>query len=189
MDYLSGGDLRYHICRHRRFNEETTRFWVACLVSGLEYFHAKNIIHRDIKPENLVIETDGKSLSIWCLLTNLLSFRVLKNHRLRYRPCMAWRKCSRHEWHTWLYGPWSHVQVEPHNIRRFLCRRCHGLRVHLWQGKRNKPFIHLSHSLFIASIYRQKQERDPWPYSIQADLDQAKRHTSRLVNRGSWFRE
>ena len=24
MDYLSGGDLRYHICRHRRFNEETT---------------------------------------------------------------------------------------------------------------------------------------------------------------------
>ena len=25
MDYLSGGDLRYHICRHRRFSEEITR--------------------------------------------------------------------------------------------------------------------------------------------------------------------
>ena len=60
MDYLSGGDLRYHICKNRRFNEETTRFFVACLVSGLEYFHEKNIIHRDIKPENLVVETDGK---------------------------------------------------------------------------------------------------------------------------------
>lgn len=24
MDLLSGGDLRYHICRHRRFNEEQT---------------------------------------------------------------------------------------------------------------------------------------------------------------------
>ena len=60
MDYLSGGDLRYHICRNRRFNEEITRFFVACLVSGLEYFHEKNIIHRDIKPENLVVETDGK---------------------------------------------------------------------------------------------------------------------------------
>jgi len=35
-------------------------FFVACLVSGLEYFHEKNIIHRDIKPENLVVETDGK---------------------------------------------------------------------------------------------------------------------------------
>ena len=33
---------------------------MACLVSGLEYFHEKNIIHRDIKPENLVVETDGK---------------------------------------------------------------------------------------------------------------------------------
>jgi len=59
MDYLSGGDLRYHICRYRRFDEETTRFFVACLVQGLEYIHEKNIIHRDIKPENLVIENDG----------------------------------------------------------------------------------------------------------------------------------
>ena len=25
MDYLSGGDLRYHICRYKRFDEETTR--------------------------------------------------------------------------------------------------------------------------------------------------------------------
>ena len=35
-------------------------FFVACLVSGLEYFHEKSIIHRDIKPENLVVEIDGK---------------------------------------------------------------------------------------------------------------------------------
>ena len=59
MDYLAGGDLRYHICRYRKFEEETTRFFVACLVSGLEYVHDKNIIHRDIKPETLVIESDG----------------------------------------------------------------------------------------------------------------------------------
>jgi serum/glucocorticoid-regulated kinase 2 len=24
MDYLSGGDLRYHICKHRKFTEEQT---------------------------------------------------------------------------------------------------------------------------------------------------------------------
>lgn len=60
MDYLSGGDLRYHICKYRRFDEETTKFFVACLIAGLEYIHEKNIIHRDIKPENLVIENDGK---------------------------------------------------------------------------------------------------------------------------------
>ena len=34
-------------------------FFVACLISGLEYFHKKNIIHRDIKPENLVVDVDG----------------------------------------------------------------------------------------------------------------------------------
>ena len=34
-------------------------FFVACLVSGLEYCHEKQIIHRDIKPENLVIDMDG----------------------------------------------------------------------------------------------------------------------------------
>lgn len=33
-------------------------------MSGLEYFHKKSIIHRDIKPENLVIDIDGKWLSI-----------------------------------------------------------------------------------------------------------------------------
>ena len=59
MDYLAGGDLRYHICRYKRFSEEITRFFVACLVAGLEFIHKKNIIHRDIKPENLVIEHDG----------------------------------------------------------------------------------------------------------------------------------
>lgn len=76
MDLLNGGDLRYHICRHRRFNEETTSkfilhnhiykwcsisigFFVACLIAGLEYCHEKQIIHRDIKPENLVIDDDG----------------------------------------------------------------------------------------------------------------------------------
>ena len=59
MDYLSGGDLRYHICRNRKFDEVTTRFFVACLIAGLEYVHEKQIIHRDIKPENLVIESDG----------------------------------------------------------------------------------------------------------------------------------
>ena len=59
MDYLGGGDLRYHLCCNRRFNEEITRFFVACLVSGLEHIHRRNVIHRDVKPENLVLDYDG----------------------------------------------------------------------------------------------------------------------------------
>ena len=37
---------------------------MACLVSGLEYFHARDILHRDIKPENLVIDEEGKQSKI-----------------------------------------------------------------------------------------------------------------------------
>lgn len=61
MDLLSGGDLRYHICQRRRFNENQTKFFIACIVSGLEYIHNKDtpILHRDIKPENLVIDSEG----------------------------------------------------------------------------------------------------------------------------------
>ena len=59
MDLLLGGDLRYHIAIKRRFSEDITRFFIACLVHALESVHAANIIHRDIKPENLVFDNDG----------------------------------------------------------------------------------------------------------------------------------
>jgi len=73
MDLLTGGDLRYHISRHKRFSEEQTSnnifnkkmkkgFFVACIVLGLEYIHNNRVIHRDIKPENLVLDERGKFL-------------------------------------------------------------------------------------------------------------------------------
>ena len=59
MDLLTGGDLRYHVCKLRRFSENKTKFFIACLLLGLEYIHGNNIIHRDIKPENLVFDDRG----------------------------------------------------------------------------------------------------------------------------------
>ena len=58
-DLLTGGDLRYHICKYRKFSEEQTRFFLACILLGLEYCHSNNVIHRDIKPENLVLDDKG----------------------------------------------------------------------------------------------------------------------------------
>lgn len=59
MEYLRGGDLRYHMCFYDHFNEDQTRFITACIVLALEYIHSKNIIHRDLKPENIVFEENG----------------------------------------------------------------------------------------------------------------------------------
>ena len=61
MEYLRGGDLRYHLCFYEFFSEEQaskhhfiSEFVAGCIVLGLEYIHSKGIIHRDLKPENLV---------------------------------------------------------------------------------------------------------------------------------------
>jgi len=59
MDLLTGGDLRYHICKKRYFTEDQTKFFISCILLGLEYCHYYYIIHRDIKPENLVLDSKG----------------------------------------------------------------------------------------------------------------------------------
>ena len=59
MDLLTGGDLRYQACKKRKFSEEQTKYFIACIILALEYIHENKIIHRDIKPENLVLDSKG----------------------------------------------------------------------------------------------------------------------------------
>ena len=59
MDYLKGGDLRFHLTRHIHFSEEQSRFFICNILVALEYIHSQDIIHRDIKPENLVLDQNG----------------------------------------------------------------------------------------------------------------------------------
>ena len=37
----------------------TAEFFVACIVTALQYIHTKGVIHRDVKPENLVFDSNG----------------------------------------------------------------------------------------------------------------------------------
>jgi serine/threonine protein kinase len=59
MDLMPGGDLRYHLSRKNKFNEDQTKFFVACILIGLEFLHINGVVHRDIKPENLVFDKKG----------------------------------------------------------------------------------------------------------------------------------
>ena len=59
MDLMSGGDLRKHLNYRKQFSEAETKFFTACIITGLEYLHLNKVIHRDIKPENLVMDSRG----------------------------------------------------------------------------------------------------------------------------------
>jgi len=58
LDLAKKGDLLGYIRRMGSFNLECTKFYVAEIVTALEYLHRKNIIHRDLKPENILITED-----------------------------------------------------------------------------------------------------------------------------------
>ena len=39
IDMMTGGDLRYHLAKKRRFSEEQTKFFIACMLLALENLH------------------------------------------------------------------------------------------------------------------------------------------------------
>ncbi|ELR17338.1 serine/threonineprotein kinase [Acanthamoeba castellanii str. Neff] len=55
MEYCPNGELHQHLKRLGSFNLECTQFYIAELVSALEYLHSQGIVHRDIKPENMLL--------------------------------------------------------------------------------------------------------------------------------------
>lgn len=59
LDYCAGGELFFHLSRHKRFSEGWTRFYTAELLLALEHLHSKGIIYRDLKPENILLDSSG----------------------------------------------------------------------------------------------------------------------------------
>eukprot|EP01088_Endostelium_zonatum_P019374 TRINITY_DN6652_c0_g1_i1.p1 TRINITY_DN6652_c0_g1~~TRINITY_DN6652_c0_g1_i1.p1 ORF type:complete len:735 (+),score=190.23 TRINITY_DN6652_c0_g1_i1:151-2355(+) len=59
MDYVSGGDVFFHLRRLHRFTESIARVFAAELVLALGFLHKYGIVYRDLKPENVLIDKDG----------------------------------------------------------------------------------------------------------------------------------
>jgi len=59
LEVCLGGELFTILRKKRAFNENTTRFYIACVIEAFQCMHAHNIIYRDLKPENLVLDWEG----------------------------------------------------------------------------------------------------------------------------------
>ena len=59
FEYILGKPLRFYIKVNQKLPLEYARFYLACLITVLDYLHKKNIIYRDLKPENILINSDG----------------------------------------------------------------------------------------------------------------------------------
>ncbi|KAF2262603.1 Pkinase-domain-containing protein [Lojkania enalia] len=58
-DYMSGGELFWHLQREGRFHEARAKFYIAELILALQHLHEHNIVYRDLKPENILLDAKG----------------------------------------------------------------------------------------------------------------------------------
>ena len=58
-DYMSGGELFWHLQREGRFMEDRAKFYIAELILALRHLHQHNIVYRDLKPENILLDANG----------------------------------------------------------------------------------------------------------------------------------
>ncbi|PVU91563.1 hypothetical protein BB561_004335 [Smittium simulii] len=72
MDYISGGELFYHMSKERIFTDEQASFYVAEIAIALDHLHSLGIIYRDLKPENILLNSNGHLV--------LTDFGLSKNH-------------------------------------------------------------------------------------------------------------
>ncbi|KAK3708652.1 Serine/threonine-protein kinase [Vermiconidia calcicola] len=58
-DYMSGGELFWHLQKEGRFHEERAKFYIAELILALRHLHQYDIVYRDLKPENILLDANG----------------------------------------------------------------------------------------------------------------------------------
>eukprot|EP00164_Ancoracysta_twista_P004427 GFYU01005975.1.p1 GENE.GFYU01005975.1~~GFYU01005975.1.p1 ORF type:complete len:352 (+),score=116.26 GFYU01005975.1:202-1257(+) len=59
IDYVSGGELFFHLRRAGKFPLARAKFYVAQILLAIAHLHEADIIYRDLKPENLLIDNEG----------------------------------------------------------------------------------------------------------------------------------
>ncbi|PFH61149.1 hypothetical protein XA68_18099 [Ophiocordyceps unilateralis] len=58
-DYMSGGELFWHLQKEGRFDERRAKFYIAELILAIQHLHHNDIVYRDLKPENILLDANG----------------------------------------------------------------------------------------------------------------------------------
>ncbi|KAF8941062.1 pkb-activating kinase-like protein [Dissophora ornata] len=56
LELCQNGELLTFIKKLGSFDENCTRFYVAQILTAIEYVHSQGVIHRDLKPENILLD-------------------------------------------------------------------------------------------------------------------------------------
>ncbi|EHB12140.1 Protein kinase C iota type [Heterocephalus glaber] len=68
LDYVSGGDLMFHMQPQRMLPEEHVRFYSAEISLAFNYLHQRGILYRNLKLDNLLLNSEGHiKLTDYCM--------------------------------------------------------------------------------------------------------------------------
>ena len=78
MEYVSGGELFYHLTKTKGFGEERARFYGAEITLAIGYLHENSVVYRDLKV-SFQNENMAQIGHIVKVAENSTIFNVMKN--------------------------------------------------------------------------------------------------------------